>query len=150
MPDAKSCVWPTALGMDDAGKRRVESQRPIVAQYADLRHSSRAAPHVARDVAQPGGFIRRRVTGLFVDFPNRAIQVLVMTLANFPELQRLPRRARLKIAEELWDSAAGDDLPVPATHRKLIRIRRAAYERGKVKTLTMAQLKKSIRRRQSA
>ena len=51
-----------------------------------------------------------------------------MRLANFPELQRLPRRTRLKIAEELWDSAAGDDLPVPATHKKLIRDRRAAYQ----------------------
>lgn len=73
-----------------------------------------------------------------------------MTLANFPELQRLPRRTRLKIAEELWDSAAGDDLPVPATHKKLIRDRRAAYERGELGTLTMGELKKSIRRRKSA
>jgi putative addiction module component (TIGR02574 family) len=89
-------------------------------------------------------------TGLFVDFPRGAVQVSTMTLAHFPELKRLPRRTRLKIAEELWDSAAGDDLPVPATHKKLIRARRAAYERGEVKTLTMAELKKSIRRRNSA
>jgi putative addiction module component (TIGR02574 family) len=73
-----------------------------------------------------------------------------MTLADFPELKRLPRRSRLKIAEELWDSAVGDDLPVPASHRKLMRDRRAAYERGESKTVTMAELKKSIRRRRSA
>jgi putative addiction module component (TIGR02574 family) len=73
-----------------------------------------------------------------------------MTLADFPELKRLPRRSRLKIAEELWDSAVGDDLPVPASHRKLMRDRRAAYEHGESKTVTMAELKKSIRRRRSA
>ena len=31
-----------------------------------------------------------------------------MTLANFPDLQRLSRPARLKIAAELWDSAVSD------------------------------------------
>lgn len=70
-----------------------------------------------------------------------------MTLADFPELKRLPVRARLKIAEELWDSAASDKLPVPTSHKTLIRARREDYTRGKSKTLTMAELKKTIRRR---
>jgi putative addiction module component (TIGR02574 family) len=70
-----------------------------------------------------------------------------MTLADFPDLKRLSRPARLKIAEELWDSAASDDLPVPASHQSLIRARRTAYARGKTKTLTMPELKRSIRRR---
>ena len=70
-----------------------------------------------------------------------------MTLANFPELKRLPVRSRLKIAEELWDSAATEVLPVPASHKTLVRSRRAAYTRGAIKTVTMAELKKSIRRR---
>jgi putative addiction module component (TIGR02574 family) len=70
-----------------------------------------------------------------------------MTLANFPELKRLPPRQRLKIAEELWDSAASNALPVPESHKKLIRSRRAAYERGETATLTMPELAKSIRRR---
>jgi putative addiction module component (TIGR02574 family) len=70
-----------------------------------------------------------------------------MTLAKFPELRRLPARARLKIAEELWDSAASDDLPVPASHKSLIKARRARYARGEAQTLTMTELKKSIRRR---
>lgn len=69
-----------------------------------------------------------------------------MTLANFPELKRLPARARLKIAEELWDSAASDDLPVPASHKTLLRSRRVAYARGEIKTITMAELKRTIRR----
>ena len=70
-----------------------------------------------------------------------------MTLAHFPELKRLSRPARLRIAEELWDSAASDDLPVPASHKSLIRTRRDAYAHGATKTLTMAELKRSIRRR---
>ena len=69
-----------------------------------------------------------------------------MTLADFPQLRRLPARQRLSLAETLWDSAAGDSLPVPASHQRLIRSRRAAYERGEVATLTMAELRKSIRR----
>lgn len=70
-----------------------------------------------------------------------------MTLANFPELKRLPARSRLKIAEELWDSAASVDLPVPVSHKALLRSRRTAYASGEIKTVTMAELKKSIRRR---
>jgi len=70
-----------------------------------------------------------------------------MTLANFPQLKRLPPLQRLKIAEELWDSAASDALVAPASHKKLIRSRRKAYGRGAVGTLTMPELAKSIRRR---
>lgn len=70
-----------------------------------------------------------------------------MTLANFPELKRLSARSRLKIAEELWDSAASDELPVPASHKSLVRSRRTAYASGEIKTVTMAELRKSIRRR---
>lgn len=70
-----------------------------------------------------------------------------MTLANFPELKRLPAKSRLKIAEQLWDSAISDELPVPVSHKSLLRSRRAAYAVGKMGTLTMADLKKSIRRR---
>jgi putative addiction module component (TIGR02574 family) len=70
-----------------------------------------------------------------------------MTLANFPELKRLPARSRLKIAEQLWDSAASDELPVPASHKALLRSRRAAYSAGKMAAISMAELKKSIRRR---
>jgi len=69
-----------------------------------------------------------------------------MTLANFPELKRLPARARLKIAEELWDSAASNNLPVPASHKTLLRSRRAVYARGEIATVTMAELRRTIRR----
>lgn len=35
-----------------------------------------------------------------------------------------------------------------ASHKQLIRYRRAAYERGELGKLTLAELRKSIRRRQ--
>jgi putative addiction module component (TIGR02574 family) len=70
-----------------------------------------------------------------------------MKLADFPELTRLTPRQRMQVAEELWDSAASDVLPVPAGHKRLIRSRRAAYERGEMGTMTVGELKKSIRRR---
>lgn len=82
-----------------------------------------------------------------VDIACQANHRGFMTLANFPQLKRLPVRSRLKIAEELWDSSVGDNLPVPASHKGLIRDRRVAYERGKMPTLTMTELKRSIRRR---
>lgn len=69
-----------------------------------------------------------------------------MTLADFPQLKRLPARQRLKLAEQLWDSAANDALIVPAKHKELLRSRRKAYKQGQAKVLTMDELKKSIRR----
>jgi putative addiction module component (TIGR02574 family) len=69
-----------------------------------------------------------------------------MTLADFPKLKRLSPRQRLKIAEELWDSAASNALPVPASHKTLIRTRRAAFDRGELGTVTMEELRRSIRR----
>ncbi len=70
----------------------------------------------------------------------------MMTLADFPQLGTLSASDRLRIAEELWDSAASDAMPVPESHKSLIRSRRAAYERGEVKTITMSELARSIRR----
>jgi hypothetical protein len=52
----------------------------------------------------------------------------------------------LKIAEERWDSAGSDRLSVPASHKSLVRSRRGAHTRGEMKTLSMAEPKKSIRR----
>jgi putative addiction module component (TIGR02574 family) len=91
---------------------------------------------------------------LRIVWPNHAVdwqlflnQFPPMTLANFPQLERLPPRQRLKLAEQLWDSAASDSLAVPASHKRLIRSRRKAYEQGQIATFTMDELKKSVRRR---
>ena len=82
-----------------------------------------------------------------VDFIARRNTFVTMTLAHFPELKRLPSSVRLRIAEELWDSAVSDELPVPASHKSIIRARREAYRQGELKTITMAQLTKNVRRR---
>jgi putative addiction module component (TIGR02574 family) len=81
-----------------------------------------------------------------VDAPPAPEQISRMTLTDFPQLRRLPARQRLSLAEALWDSAASDSLPVPVSHQRLICSRRASYERGEVAMLTMAELRKSIRR----
>ena len=69
-----------------------------------------------------------------------------MTLADFPQLKRLPPRQRLNLAEQLWDSAASASLTVPASHKQLISARRKSHAQGQIATLTMDELKKSIRR----
>jgi putative addiction module component (TIGR02574 family) len=69
-----------------------------------------------------------------------------VTLADFPQLKRLPSRQKLKLAEQLWDSAAKDSMAVPASHKRLIQSRRKAYQQGQIATLTMDELKKSIKR----
>lgn len=71
----------------------------------------------------------------------------LMKLADFPQLRRLPPRQRLNLAEQLWDSAATDALPVPESHKKLLHSRRQAYERGEVATITIEELGRTIRRR---
>jgi putative addiction module component (TIGR02574 family) len=70
-----------------------------------------------------------------------------MRLADFPALKRLPARQRMNLAQELWDSASSDPLPVPESQKKLIHSRRAAYENGRIRTPTMGKLAKSIHRR---
>ncbi len=70
-----------------------------------------------------------------------------MSLADFPELKRLSRPARLRLAAELWDSAVSDALPVPASHKSLLRARRVHCDKGEMATLTITELKRSLRRR---
>jgi len=68
-----------------------------------------------------------------------------MTLADFPKLKELPRRQKLKLAEELWFEGVGEDaLPVPGWHRKLLSERLAAYKAGKLKTVSVAELKRRL------
>jgi hypothetical protein len=40
-----------------------------------------------------------------------------MTLTQFPDLQKLPKRQKLKLAEELWFAAVDDSAPVSADHQ---------------------------------
>ncbi len=67
-----------------------------------------------------------------------------MTLASFPRLRRLPKRQRLKLAEELWLSSIDDSAPVPGEHKMLLDKRWAAYRSGKVKAISLAELERRL------
>ncbi len=69
-----------------------------------------------------------------------------MTLAHFPELTKLPKRQRMKLAEELWFSGVDDSLPVSLTHKKILDERWAAYKGGKVKRITLSELERRLAR----
>jgi putative addiction module component (TIGR02574 family) len=70
-----------------------------------------------------------------------------MKLADFPALTKLPRRQRLALAEELWFSGVDDDLPVSARHRAMLDERWSAYQKGRVKRLTLSELEQRISRK---
>jgi len=70
-----------------------------------------------------------------------------MTLAQFPQLQKLTKSQKLKLAEELWLSAVDDSKPISAEHRRLVDSRWRVYRAGKVKRISMAELEARIARR---
>ena len=67
-----------------------------------------------------------------------------MTLANFPELTKLPKRQRMKLAEELWFSGVDDSLPVNPVHKQILDQRWTAYKSGKVKRITLPELERRL------
>ncbi len=70
-----------------------------------------------------------------------------MKLADFPALTKLPRRQRLALAEELWFSGVDDHLPVSAHDRALLDERWSAYQKGRAKRLTLAELERRLSRK---
>jgi len=67
-----------------------------------------------------------------------------MTLANFPELTKLPKHQRMKLAEELWFSGVDDSLPVSPVQKKILDERWAAYKSGKMKRITLHELERRL------
>jgi len=70
-----------------------------------------------------------------------------MTLASFPQLAKLPKRQRLKLAEELWLSGIDDATNVSAAHKKLLDQRWAAYQTGSAKRITLSELERRLSRK---
>ncbi len=70
-----------------------------------------------------------------------------MTLADFPALTKLPKRERLKLAEELWFSGVDDSLPVSARHRAILDERWSAYQKGRAKRLSLSKLEQRLVRK---
>jgi len=74
-------------------------------------------------------------------------QNCTMTLARFPELKKLPKRQRLKLAEELWFSGVDDSTPVGLFEKQVLTERWNAYRAGKAKRIPLAELERRLTRR---
>ena len=70
-----------------------------------------------------------------------------MVLAQFPELKKLPKRQKLKLAEELWREAVGDSVKVSADDRALLDSRWKAYRAGKVARISLQELERRVARK---
>ena len=70
-----------------------------------------------------------------------------MALARFPELQKLPRRQKLKLAEELWREAVDDSASVSVADRALLDSRWKAYRAGKVERISLEELERRVARK---
>lgn len=70
-----------------------------------------------------------------------------MALAQYPELRKLPKRQKLKLAEELWREAVDDSLPVRSDDRALLDSRWKAYRAGKVERISLEELERRVARR---
>jgi putative addiction module component (TIGR02574 family) len=69
-----------------------------------------------------------------------------MTLANFPQLAKLPKRQRMKLAEELWFSSVDDSLPIHSGHKKILDERWAAHKAGKARRVSSDELHRRLTR----
>jgi hypothetical protein len=70
-----------------------------------------------------------------------------MTLADFPALKKLPKRQRLKLAEELWFSGVDDKLPVNPDHQTILNERWSDYQAGRTKRISLAELERRLARK---
>ena len=70
-----------------------------------------------------------------------------MDLAHFPELRKLPKRQKLKLADELWGAGVDDRRPVSAEDRALLDSRWKAYRSGKVERISLEELERRVARR---
>ena len=67
-----------------------------------------------------------------------------MSLTDFPELARLPKAKRMKLADELWLSSIGDANAVPRWHQETLDQRWTDYQAGKTKRLTLKELEQRL------
>ncbi|WP_414665182.1 addiction module protein [Horticoccus sp. 23ND18S-11] len=70
-----------------------------------------------------------------------------MALAQFPELRKLPKGQKLKLAEELWCAAVDDSAPVSAEHRSILDSRWKAYRAGKTERISLSELNRRLARK---
>jgi len=69
-----------------------------------------------------------------------------MPPAVLADLLRLPKRKRLEIAERLWLSATDEaSMPVPDSHKRVLKKRLADYKSGASKPVSHAELMRRVR-----
>lgn len=69
-----------------------------------------------------------------------------MIAAVLNDLLHLPRRERLEIAERLWLSVADEaTMPVPATHKRVIKKRLTDYKSGASQPISHEELMRRVR-----
>lgn len=69
-----------------------------------------------------------------------------MTLAQFPELKKLSKKHRQKLADELWQSTIDDRTPVSREQQRALDQRWSYYQSGKIKRITLAELERRLSR----
>lgn len=70
-----------------------------------------------------------------------------MSLTDFPDLARLPKAQRMKLADELWQSSVDDGTKVPAWHKETLDQRWNDYRSGKVKRISLKELERRLAKR---
>lgn len=67
-----------------------------------------------------------------------------MSLARFPELQKLTGEEKMKLADELWQAGVSDSMPVTAAQKDVLDSRWAAYRAGTMKRISVAELNRRL------
>ncbi len=67
-------------------------------------------------------------------------------MVNVAELKTLPAEQRLRLVEQLWDSLADDEVPVPGWQRDELRQRKADSQTNPGRGSSWEDVKARIRR----
>ena len=70
-----------------------------------------------------------------------------MSLTDFPDLTRLPKGQRRKLADELWQSSVDDGTKVPVWHQEVLDQRWSDYRSGKAKRISLKELERRLAKR---
>ena len=61
------------------------------------------------------------------------------------DLYSLPAAEKLHILETLWDKLNDEDIESPQWHQDVLMERKALYDQGKLKLISLDDLKKNLR-----
>lgn len=72
-----------------------------------------------------------------------------MTATLVKEVGKLSVAEKIRLAEDLWDdiAARGEELPVPAAHKRELQARLAAHLKAPESAITLAEFRRRLSRR---